>query len=67
MKGFKFKSMGGLEVKDGRLVNDRPVGQTGIAQAAMIKQAMKREKKVSMIADGIMRAELREQMFGMED
>ena len=59
--------MGRLEVKNGRLVNDRPVGQTGIAQAAMIKQAMKRESKVSMIADGIMRAELREQMFGMED
>lgn len=65
MKSFKFKSMGGLEVKDGRLVNDRPVGQTGIAQAAMIKQAIKREQKVSMIADGIMRAELRERMFDM--
>lgn len=65
MKNFKFKSMGGLEVKDGRLVNDRPVGQTGIAQAAMIKQAIKREQKVSMIADGIMRAELRERMFDM--
>jgi hypothetical protein len=67
MKGLKFKSMGGLQVKNGRLINDRPVGQTGIAQAAMIKQALKREKKVSMIADGIMRAEIREQMFGMED
>ena len=30
----KYQSMGGLTVKDGRLINDRPTGITGIAQAA---------------------------------
>jgi hypothetical protein len=39
---------------------------SGIAQAAMIRKEVKRERKVSMIADGIMRAELREQMFGKQ-
>ena len=41
--------MGGLTVKNGRLVNDRPNGMTGISEAAMLKKAVKREKKVSMI------------------
>jgi len=54
---MKFKSMGGLMVKDGRLVNDREPGVTGIAQAARIKKTMDRAKKVDMIADGINLAE----------
>lgn len=58
--------MGGLTIKDGRLINDKPDGMSGIAQAAMIRKEVKRERKVSMIADGIMRAELREQMFGKQ-
>jgi len=45
--------MGGLRVEDGRLVNDREDGVTGIAKAANVKQMMKRAKKVDMIADGI--------------
>ena len=53
MKMFKYKSMGGLRVEDGRLVNDREDGVTGIAKAANVKQMMKRAKKVDMIADGI--------------
>jgi hypothetical protein len=63
---MKFQSMGGLTIKDGRLINDKPDGMSGIAQAAMIRKEVKRERKVSMIADGIMRAELREQMFGKQ-
>ena len=58
--------MGGLTIKDGRLINDKPDGMSGIAQAAMIRKEVKRERKVSMIADGIVRAELREQMFGKQ-
>ena len=58
--------MGGLTIKDGRLINDKPDGMSGIAQAAMIRKEVKRERKVSMIANGIMRAELREQMFGKQ-
>jgi hypothetical protein len=64
---MKFKSMGGLTVKNGRLVNDRPNGVTGIEEAGMVRKAMKREKKVSMIADGIMRAEMRENLMGYKD
>jgi hypothetical protein len=64
---MKFKSMGGLTVKNGRLVNDRPNGVTGISEAAMLKKAVKREKKVSMIADGIIRAEIRENLMGYKN
>jgi hypothetical protein len=64
---MKFKSMGGLTVKNGRLVNDRPNGMTGISEAAMLKKAVKREKKVSMIADGIIRAEIRENLMGYKN
>lgn len=64
---MKFRSMGGLTVKNGRLVNDRPNGMTGISEAAMLKKAVKREKKVSMIADGIIRAKMRENLMGYKD
>lgn len=56
--------MGGLTIKDGRLINDKPDGMSGIAQAAMIRKEVKRERKVSMIADGIVRAEMREKLLG---
>ena len=45
--------MEGLNVKDGRFVNDRLPGETGIAQAARYRKMVKRSEKVSMIADGI--------------
>ena len=52
----------GLKVKDGRLINDRPVGKSGLEEAAEIRQAMKRNEKTNMIAYGIERAEMREEM-----
>jgi hypothetical protein len=52
--------MDGLTVKNGRLVNERPNGVTGIQQAADIKKTMKRAKKISMIADAINLADARE-------
>ena len=58
----------GLTVKDGRLINNRADGQTGIAQLAKIRKDAKREEKVSMIAEGYSRgemmAETREMMVG---
>lgn len=45
-------SLSGLTVKDGMLINNRPDGQTGIAQAAQVKKAMKTAEKVSIIARG---------------
>ena len=50
---MKFKSLGGLRVKDGRLINDRPTGISGIAQAAQLTRTMHRAKKVDIIAAGI--------------
>ena len=47
----------GLYVKDGRLINDRPDGITGIEQAAKIKSTVKRARKIQEIAEGIRMAE----------
>ena len=52
----------GLYVKDGRLINDRPDGVSGIAQAAMYKKQMTKQYKIDCIADGIERAKMREDM-----
>jgi len=60
-----YKSMGGLTVKDGRLINDREPGVTGIAKAASLKKMMHRAKKVDMIADGIELAEGRKGFYRM--
>ena len=49
--------MNGLTVKNGRLVNERPDGMTGIQQAANIKRIVDEDRKIKMIADGIERAE----------
>jgi hypothetical protein len=47
----------GLYVKDGRLINDRRDGETGIARAARIKRAVKNDRKINRIAEGIELAE----------
>ena len=47
----------GLNVQDGRLVNNRPDGMTGIQQMAMARKANRYEKKVSMYAEGYVRGE----------
>ncbi len=49
--------MDGLTIKNGRLVNERPVGMTGIQQAANMKRIVKEDRKIKSIADGIERAE----------
>ena len=47
----------GLFVKDGRLMNSRPDGETGIAEAARIKRSVKNDRKINQIAEGIELAE----------
>jgi|TARA_R100001443_G_scaffold116760_1_gene138366 hypothetical protein len=47
----------GLYIKDGRLINDRPPGESGIARAASIKRAVKNDRKINQIAEGIQLAE----------
>ena len=54
---FKHISDSGLTVKNGRLVNERPAGVTGIQQACNVKKAIERSRKVDMIADGVNLAE----------
>tara|TARA_R110002020_G_scaffold252173_2_gene465971 strand:+ start:1274 stop:1489 length:216 start_codon:yes stop_codon:yes gene_type:complete len=49
----------GLYVKDGRLINGRPNGMSGIEQASMYRQQMKKQYKIDCIADGIERAKMR--------
>tara|TARA_R110000764_G_scaffold227266_1_gene317268 strand:- start:3161 stop:3358 length:198 start_codon:yes stop_codon:yes gene_type:complete len=65
MMKSKYQSMGGLTVKDGRLINDRPNGISGISQAAMIRKTLHKVKKVDMIADGIELAEGKKNFYGM--
>jgi len=49
--------MNGLNIKNGRLINERPDGMTGIQQAANMKRIIKEDRKIKMIAEGIERAE----------
>jgi len=58
-KGSLGKS--GLTVKDGMLINNRPDGQTGIAQLAQMKKAIKVAEKVSIIARGNSMSEMMEE------
>tara|TARA_R110002012_G_scaffold9060_1_gene41589 strand:+ start:498 stop:707 length:210 start_codon:yes stop_codon:yes gene_type:complete len=53
----------GLYVKNGRLINGRPNGMTGIEQAANMKRIIDEGRKIKMIADGIERAEMRKDLF----
>jgi len=48
-----------LTVRNGRLINNRPNNITGIQQAAQIKKEMKRESKISMMEEAIVRAEMK--------
>ena len=43
-------SYDGLTVKDGMLINNRPDGQTGIAQAVQVKKSIHRAEKISTMA-----------------
>ena len=49
----------GLYVKNGRLMNDRMPGVTGIQQASMYRKQKKKQYKIDCIADSIERAKIR--------
>ena len=51
-------SFDGLTVKDGMLINNRPDGQTGIAQAAQVKKAIHRAEKISTMATAFSMGEM---------
>lgn len=58
-------NVGGLYVKQGRLMNERPDGMTGIQQAALIRKMKCDAEKAEIIANGISLAEMRENMRDM--
>jgi len=59
------KTMDQLRIKDGRLINDRPVGETGIAEMARLRKTVRRAEKISMIADGVALGDMKGKMIGM--
>jgi len=52
--------MDGLNIKDGRLVNDRLPVETGIAQAARYRKMKTRSENIRKIADALNLADMRE-------
>ena len=54
-----------LTIKNGRLINDRPDGMSGIEQAANIKRIITEDRKIKVIADGIERAESMKEFRGL--
>lgn len=62
---YQQKNVGsfeGLTVKDGMLINNRPDGQSGIAQAAQVRKAMKTAEKISIVARGTAMGEMMSEM-----
>lgn len=57
-----------LTVKNGRLINNRPNGITGIQQAAQIKKDLKKAEKIQMYSEavsiGVQKADMIEEMKG---
>jgi tryptophan synthase alpha subunit len=43
----------GLTIKNGRLINDRPNGVTGIQEALNIKQTLKKAEKLEMYSEAV--------------
>jgi hypothetical protein len=64
MKKMSIKD--GLEVRNGRLINNRPDGMTGIQQLCETKKMLKREQKIEMMVEADVRASMRERMLGYE-
>jgi len=55
----------GLSIKQGRLINQRTNGMTGIAEAANLRRMKKNLYKEQCIANGIEMAEMRKDMRKM--
>jgi tryptophan synthase alpha subunit len=43
----------GLTIKNGRLINNRPNGITGIQEAVQIKKDLKKAKKLEMYSEAV--------------
>ena len=56
----------GLLIKDGRLINDRPNGITGIQQIANMKRAVDNDRKINTISEAIGVAENKKNLRQLE-
>ena len=54
----KTKTMEGLRIQNGRLINDRPDSITGLQRMAQMKKAMKRQEKISIMVDAMRRKDM---------
>lgn len=63
MKATKKGLMGSSE----RKLDIRPSGVTGLQQAIEAKNQIKREKKISMMEEAYIRAEVKMKILGIED
>jgi hypothetical protein len=63
---YQQKGIPGLHVSDGMMINNRPDSRTGIAKAVEVKQAMHREKKINMMADGYVLGEIKAKSMGID-
>lgn len=61
----KKGNLDGLEIRNGRLINNAPDGMTGIQKIAMMKKARYVEEKTMIMENAMYRAEMRADM--MED
>ena len=61
---YQQRGVSGLSVRDGMLINNRPDGQTGIAQVVQLKKAVTRAEKISTMSAAFMMGET---MSDMED
>ena len=52
----------GLTVNKGMLINNRPDGQTGIAQAAQAKQVVRRMEKIATMSEAVFLGNIRSEM-----
>jgi hypothetical protein len=57
----------GLIGSSERMLDNRPSGVTGLQQAIEAKKMIQREKKVSMIEEAYIRAEVKMKILGLED
>jgi hypothetical protein len=48
----------GLVIEDGMLINNRPNSSTGIQKAVEVKNAIKREEKISTMSQAFYRGEM---------
>jgi hypothetical protein len=57
----------GLMGSSERILDNRPSGVTGLQQAIEAKKMIQREKKVSMMEEAYVRAEVKMKILGLED